>query len=107
MTAAVTRYFHGGIPGLEVGDRILPPSISGTPTTADYAAAAICRRDRVYASTELRVARVYAALAPLGGHGDVYQVALEDPVECDGVEGWRGRRLGLRAERNRHPHRRA
>jgi hypothetical protein len=86
MTVPVTRYFHGGIPGLEVGDRILPPSVTGTPTTADYAAAPICRRDRVYASTELRVARVYAALAPLGGHGDVYEVALQDPNEPDGVE---------------------
>jgi hypothetical protein len=86
MTVPVTRYFHGGIPGLEVGDRILPPSVTGTPTTADYAAAPICRRDRVYASTELRIARVYAALAPLGGHGDVYQVALQDPNERDGAE---------------------
>jgi hypothetical protein len=60
----VTRYFHGGIAGLEVGHHILPPSVTGTPTTADYADAPICRRDRVYASTELRVARVYAALAP-------------------------------------------
>jgi hypothetical protein len=86
MTVPVTRYFHGGIPGLEVGDRILPPSVTGTPTTADYAAAPICRRDRVYASTELRIARVYAALATLGGHGDVYQVALQDPNERDGAE---------------------
>jgi hypothetical protein len=86
MTVQVTGYFHGGFPGLEVGDRILPPSVTGTPTTADFAAAPVCRRDRVYASTELRVARVYAALAPFGGHGDVYEVALEDPIEPDGIE---------------------
>jgi hypothetical protein len=55
------------------------------PTTADYQAAAVCRRDRVYATTELRVARVYAALAPFGGRGDVYEVNLDDPIEPDGV----------------------
>jgi hypothetical protein len=86
MTVQVTGYFHGGFPGLEVGDLILPPSVTGTPTTADFAATPVCRRDRVYASTELRVARVYAALAPFGGHGDVYEVALEDPIEPDGIE---------------------
>jgi hypothetical protein len=66
--------------------RILPPSVTGMPTTADFAAAPVGRRDRVYASTELRVARVYAALAPFRGRGDVYEVALEDPIEPDGIE---------------------
>jgi len=80
----VTAYFHGGIPGLAAGDRVLPPSMTGTPTTADYGGAGVCRRDRVYATTELRFARVYAALAPFGGRGDVYEVELDDPIEPDG-----------------------
>jgi hypothetical protein len=28
----------------------------------------------------------YAALAPFGGHGDVYEVALHDPMEPDGID---------------------
>jgi hypothetical protein len=35
----------------------------------------------VYATTELRFARVYAAHAPLGGCGDVDEVKLDDPIE--------------------------
>jgi hypothetical protein len=52
-----------------------------TRTTADYGGSSICRRDWVYATTELRFARVYAALAPLGGCGDVDEVKLDDPIE--------------------------
>jgi hypothetical protein len=32
-----------------------------------------------------RFAYLYAALAPFGGRGDVYEVDLDDPIEPDGV----------------------
>jgi hypothetical protein len=79
----VTRYFHGGLAGFKVGDRILPPALTGMPSTADYLPA-VSHRDRIYATTELQVARVYAALAPFGGRGDVYEVDLDGPIEPDG-----------------------
>jgi hypothetical protein len=60
--------------------------MTGMPTTADYGGARVCRRDRVYATTELRFARVYAALASFGGRGDVYEVELDAPIEPDGDE---------------------
>jgi hypothetical protein len=33
------------------------------------------------------VSRIYAALAPFGGRGDVYEVDLDDPIEREGVLG--------------------
>jgi hypothetical protein len=60
--------------------------MTGTPTTADCGGPTVCRRDRVYATTELRFARVYAALAPFGGCGDVYEVELDAPIKPDGDE---------------------
>lgn len=81
-------YFHGGVPGLEVGDQVLPPSVTGTPTTADYGAVRVCRRDRIYATTDAAAARVFAALAPFGGGGDVYEVELAEPIDPDGD--WHG-----------------
>jgi hypothetical protein len=71
----LTRYFHGGLAGFKAGDRILPPAMTGMPSTADYLPA-VSHRDRIYATTAVRVARVYAALAPFGGRGDVYEVEL-------------------------------
>ena len=41
---------------------------------------------RVYATTELRFASVYAELAPHGGCGDVDEVKLDDPIEPEDDE---------------------
>jgi hypothetical protein len=69
------RYYHGGVPGLEPGERILPPAVTGV------ARLVIARPDRVYATPILGDAVVYAATYPLG---DVYEVDLDDPIEPDG-----------------------
>lgn len=82
-----SRFFHGGAPGFQAGDRLLPPSETGARSEADlvrdllgrFAGQGIARRDRVYASSELDSARLYAALA----RGDVYEVELDPPVEAD------------------------
>jgi len=72
------KFYHGGIPGLRPGDRVLPPSTTGKPTVLDFAReTAPCgpqREDRVYLATEVEHARVFAAAYPYGG---VYEV---DPV---------------------------
>lgn len=33
----IKRYYHGGVPGLRVGDTLLPPSITGKSTLLEYA----------------------------------------------------------------------
>jgi hypothetical protein len=33
------NYYHGGVPGLKIGDYILPPDETGAPSTAGYGAA--------------------------------------------------------------------
>lgn len=91
MTA--TAYFHGGFPGLKVGDLVLPPDRSGTEhrlseTAAEIGAPAlITRTDVVYVATGRDVARAFAAFYP---DGALYRVdpvgALETDPDC-GVPG--------------------
>jgi hypothetical protein len=90
----VSRYFHGGVPGLKPDDRLLPPTVTGvertlTATARDLGAAPDhARRDRVYVTTSREVARVYAALRPDGALYEVLPVGdmTADP-DClvDGV----------------------
>ncbi|GGS81773.1 hypothetical protein [Streptomyces griseoviridis] len=83
MTA---RYFHGGFPGMEPGDRILPPDVTGTERRlSSYAAvlggpAYAARTDVVYLTTDRQVAKAYAAFYP---DGALYEVLPEDTVEAD------------------------
>lgn len=85
-------YFHGGVSGLYPGDRILPPSITGAPSSLDFAhgmedeAATLVRRDRVYVTTDVETARMWAALHPDGNAkrgGDLYRVVPDGDVEPD------------------------
>lgn len=79
-------YFHGGVPGLKVGDWILPPDKSGTDhRLSRYAAelggaAHATRTDVVYLTTDRQVARAYAAFYP---DGALYQVLPVSPVDPD------------------------
>lgn len=80
-------YFHGGVPGLKLGDRILPPSRTGVLAAADFAAdhgieTGHVRRDRVYLTTEIGEASVFAAMHP-SNRGEVYVVEPLPPVEPD------------------------
>jgi hypothetical protein len=77
----VSAYYHGGVRGLEIGDRILPPSETAARSIADVAGyEAVCRRDRVYATFDPEAARAFASFVG----GDVYVVTLDEPVEPDG-----------------------
>lgn len=73
------RYFHGGAPNLK---KILPPSITQAPSCASYGAAAVCRRDRVYLTKDVREAMIFAALHP-SDRGTVYEVRPVGAVEND------------------------
>jgi len=79
-------YFHGGVSGLKVGDRILPPDATGTSRTLSRYAAELGgpaharRTDLVYLTTERQVAKAYAAFYP---DGALYQVLPSSPVDRD------------------------
>jgi hypothetical protein len=44
---ALLKLYHGGVPGLVPGDRLLPPSVTGARSCAHYDSEH-CRADRVY-----------------------------------------------------------
>ena len=71
--------YHGGVAGLMPGQRLLPPSLSGARSCADFDSRH-CRPDRVYLTADPEEAAIYAALAAPWGFGDVYQVEpMDDP----------------------------
>ena len=70
-----TRYFHGGEPGLNVGDRILPPSITRRPKCSEAS-----QDNSVYVSTDPAIAFVFRARYQGGGF---YEVVPDGPVEVD------------------------
>ena len=75
-----TRYFHGGNRGLKVGDYILPPSETGHGSTSDFGAQTVHRKDRVYVSTALTDAQLFAS----GNHNPiVYEVEPEGELAPD------------------------
>ncbi len=81
----MSKYFHGGIPGLEVGEHILPPSKTHTRNTLQ-GYGSVGRKDMVYLTTELASARMFAAGHP-SGRGCVYEVkpdgALYQDPDCN------------------------
>ena len=76
-------YYHGGPAGLRHTRLVLPPTETGVPSCCDFGAAGIARRDRVYLTTELEAARLFALLGPFHGDAAIYRVAPEGEVEPD------------------------
>jgi hypothetical protein len=76
-------FFHGGTRKLRRGGILLPPAKSGAPSSADFGADGVCRRDRVYVTDDLDQARMFAILAPPKGHGSVYEVEPLGDLEPD------------------------
>lgn len=75
----MTRYFHGGPPGLT---KILPPTVTGARGLAPYGTGQVSQRDKVYITTDFTDAMVYAVGEP-SGKGVVYQVQPAHPLEPD------------------------
>lgn len=85
----MTRYYHGGHPGLRPGDLILPPDVTGTERTLSRYAVELggpahaTRTDVVYFAADRdgrEVARAHAAFHP---DGALYQVAPTSGPEPD------------------------
>lgn len=77
------KYFHGGRQGMKKGQYILPPAITGVPSSAVYGNH-LCDKNQVYVTTEYAAAAMYAAVLH---KGEVYEVQpvgemVEDP-DCD------------------------
>lgn len=96
VVTAEPRYWHGGAPGLAVGDLITPRPAGDDAHLIDGCATCEARRaakplatdhldpTRVYISTDREYARLYAAGYPRGG---LYQVEpIGDMVETTGID---------------------
>lgn len=81
--------WHGGAPGRAVGDYILPPTTTGVAFTriestmnAGVMDPIAQRRDRVYLTTELDLARVFASDwtqdGSESGYGWIYEVDVDE-----------------------------
>ena len=76
----VARYFHGSNRGRKVGDYILPPSETGRASASDFGAEIVHRKDRVYVTTSLTDAQLFAS----GSHEPVvYEVEPEGELASD------------------------
>lgn len=73
------RYFHGGNFGLQVGEYVLPPSITGVLPNGDVSPD-IRRNDRIY------MVKIFDQAAGFAAHHEyprVYEVEAEGVVEDD------------------------
>lgn len=81
--------FHGGVPGLRVGQWILPPAVTGVKGADKYAKydPGVYDPALVYMVTDLEQARMFAAMCPTGSGpgrgGDVYRVQPTIPLALD------------------------
>lgn len=69
------RYFHGEIPGLKIGDELLPADSIGDKPSLTTLVPGKARTDRVYLTTDRFYAEAYAAMYPGGG-----AIYLAEPV---------------------------
>lgn len=80
----MSAWFHGGVPGLNVGDLLLSPDESGTTNRLSASTPADAqhgtRTDVVYLARHQDHARAYAALYP---DGALYEAEPIGPTEPD------------------------
>lgn len=81
MTAPLIAY-HGGVPRLKIGQQILPPSTTRIRSTAEFGAAGVCDPSKVYVTSDVNAAIMFAALHP-SLDGQVYKVRTVGTVAHD------------------------
>lgn len=74
--------YHGGPPGLKVGQSILPAKVTGARSTAAYGAEGVCDPSKVYVTPDARAAAMFASMHP-SGDGRVYKVETVGEVTYD------------------------
>ena len=74
--------YHGGPPGLRIGQRILPANKTGVASTAKYGAQGVCDPGKVYVTPLPSAAAMFASMHP-SGDGQVYKVKTEGEVVHD------------------------
>lgn len=77
--AKPSRYFHGGNFGLQIGDFILPPSVTGVPQNGEVSSD-IRRADRIYMVRTFDEAAIHAAHHE---YPRIYEVEAMGVVEDD------------------------
>lgn len=89
----MTSYFHGGFGGLQPGELLLPPDMTGVESAVSTRTLATqygllteeeneIRSDRVFVTDSVAAAMMYASLHP-SQRGAVYEVSPEHPLEDD------------------------
>jgi hypothetical protein len=80
----VTKYYHGGSVGIRRFGHVLAPALTGVLSTADTGAHGVCRKDRVYVTTDINAAKLFASATK---QPCVYEVepigTLEDDPDCN------------------------
>lgn len=78
------KYYHGGYGGLKDGSMVLPPSITAAKSCADFGAEGVCKRDKVYITTDVFQARICAHWYPNGKVYEVYPIGdLTPDLDCN------------------------
>jgi len=80
MVSPKRQYWHGGPAGRQRGALLLPPAITSAPSSSEFGAGEVHRRDRVYLTTTYSAAVLFAA-----GHrrGVVYRCEPIGELEPD------------------------
>jgi hypothetical protein len=60
------HFWHGGSGGRKRGEFLLPPTITQVPSCSEFGAAGVHRRDRVYVTTQMLAAEMFAAFQTNG-----------------------------------------
>ena len=81
------RYYHGGPRGLDKQGWLLPPTRTGIAAAVDFLPdgqieSGHVRRDRVFITTSMTVAELFARMHP-SGRGAIYEVTPFGNVEPD------------------------
>ena len=74
------KYYHGGKRGIPRNAFILPPIITKARSLAEFGAAGVTRLDRVYVTTEIQAALLYAAGCK---NGVIYECEPLGTIEPD------------------------
>ena len=77
------RFYHGGYPKLFPGDYVLPPNQTNAASCSEFGGESVHRKNKVYVTTSMNAALLFAAFYPRSPRGMVYEVVPLGDVEPD------------------------